>query len=143
MVEIRYFDASHQLVDTAVESLYGFVVPGNGAVAFRSFEPAARPKQAYAAAEARVVSAEPHYSRARAEPTTMSMLGEFLYSWGPMILLLAVWAFFVRRSRRKDSPQERSIALMQQHFEQARAQTQERIAAALEVLAAQRGDRRE
>lgn len=135
VVEVRYFDSSHAHVDTAVERLYDVVVPAHGEVAFRLHNPAIKPRQAYAAQEVRVVNAEPKYSRHKSPPSLKSTLLDLLSSWGPMILLISVWIFFMRRMRGKDSPQERSIALLQQQveFSKAQARSLEQIAASVEA----------
>ncbi|HLO94279.1 MAG TPA: hypothetical protein VK195_08175 [Burkholderiaceae bacterium] len=101
---------------------------------------AAKTKEAYVSQEARVVFAEPRRPVQKAQPTVWSVLGEVLVSWGPMMLLLAMWALFMRRMRGKDSPQERSIALMQQQVEASAAlgQSLQRMAAALESMASTR-----
>lgn len=140
VVEVRYFDRSHALSDTVTQSLYGLVVPAHGEVAIRVVDGAAKPKDAYVSQEARVVFAEPRRPVQKARPTLWSTVGEILVSWGPMVLLMAMWAFFMRRMRGKDSPQERSIALMQQQVEASAAlgQSLQRVAAALESMASTR-----
>jgi ATP-dependent Zn protease len=103
---------------------------------------AAKPKEAYATQEARVLSAEPRISRQKPKLTLWSTFGDLLLSWGPMFLLIGVWIYFMQRMRRKDSPQERSIALLQQQVELSKVQSQflAQIATALEALATPRRD---
>ena len=143
VVEVKYFDSAHKLVDTVVQPLYGLIVSPHGEAAFRVLDTAARDKQAYASQEVRVLSAEPKFSRQKRKPTLSSTLGDVLQSWGPMILMLAVFAYFMRRTRRKDSPQERTISLLQQQVELSQAQTQylARLATALESVSSARPDR--
>ena len=142
VVEVRYFDAAHRVIDTVVEPMYGVVVPPHSEVAIRVLNAAAKPKEAYATQEARVLSAEPRISHQKPKSTLWATFGDFLVSWGPMLLLIGVWVYFMQRMRRKDSPQERSIALLQQQVEISTQQAQalKQIAAALEGLAASRRD---
>jgi len=134
LVEVKYFDAKNGLIDTITETLYGVVVPGEGEVAFRVSDAASRPKEAYATQTIRVVSAEPKGVRPRTPRSTMDTLGEYLLNWAPMLLLIGVWIFFMRRSKRKDSPQIRTITLIEEQNALFDAQNKllARIAAAVE-----------
>ena len=143
VVEVKYFDSTHKLIDTVVKPLYGVVVSPHGETAFRVLDAAAKEKEAYASQEVRVLSAEPKFSRQKRKPTLSSTLGDVLQSWGPMILLLAIFAYFMRRVLSKNSPQARSISLLQQQVELSQAQTQHlaRLATALESVSSARPDR--
>ena len=134
VLEVRYFDASHTLSDTVVQPLYGLVVPAHGEVAIRVLGSAARSREAYVSQEARVLNAEARRPVEKAQPTLGSALLEVLIAWGPMMLLLGMFMVFMRRMRGKGSPQERSIALLQQQVEVSTAQVQalQRVADALE-----------
>lgn len=119
VVEARFFDEQKNVVDVITSPLDGVVVPASKEVAFRVQGVAAQPKAAYASMSARVVSAEQRYSRASVTPaTTLSsqVLG-FLASWGPMLLLIGVWLWVMRRFYGKKSPQYRNLELWAQQIE--------------------------
>jgi ATP-dependent Zn protease len=63
---------------------------------------------------------------------------DLLLSWGPMLLLIAVWICFVRRQSGAKPLQSRMFGLMEQQLEVARAQglAIRKAAAALERRAA-------
>lgn len=44
-------------------------------------------------------------------------LVDWLVNWFPMLLLIAVWVFFMRRMYRPDSPQQRALAEQKRHNE--------------------------
>jgi hypothetical protein len=134
VVEVKYFDAKNELIDTITQPVYGIVVPGEGEVAFRVSDAASRPKEAYATQTIRVVSAEPKGARARAPKSTMDTIGEYLLSWAPMLLLIGVWIFFMFRMKSKDSPQTRTINLIEEQNAMFESQNKllARIAVALE-----------
>jgi len=140
VVEVKYFDQAHSLIDTIVQPLYGVVISARDDVAFRVFDAAVMPKEAYASQEARVLSSEPRYSVRQSGRSGPSKLVEVLVGWSPMALFVGVLIYFLRRMRRPDSPQERSLALMQKQIDlsQASSQSMERIAAALEDILAGR-----
>ena len=139
VIEIKYFDAKNALIDTVTQPIYGVVVPPKQEVAFRVRDSAARPKDAYSSQTLRVVSADSRGSR-NAKPQSNSPFVEFLVSWGPMLLLVGVWIFFMQRMKRKDSPQGRTLALFEQQNAILVAQNNllARIAAATEGKAVQR-----
>ena len=64
----------------------------------------------------------------------MDALVDILISWFPMIVLIAVWIFFMKRMK---SPQDKNIAYMEQQTEllSKHVQQSERIAIALEKIA--------
>ena len=42
---------------------------------------------------------------------------KILFSWGPMLLFISVWIFFVFRSNRKGAPQAKSVDLMERQVD--------------------------
>ena len=42
---------------------------------------------------------------------------DWLANWFPMLLLIAVWIFFMRQMYRRDSPQQRALAEQKRHNE--------------------------
>lgn len=67
------------------------------------------------------------------------MLQEFFYSWGPMLLLIGVWAFFMRRFRGTQQQQSDYMDEVRSYLTEQIAETKrlnqnlERIASAVEV----------
>jgi 5-methylthioribose kinase len=66
------------------------------------------------------------------------MLQEFFYSWGPMLLLIGVWAFFMRRFRGTQQKQSDYMDEVRSYLTEHIAETKrlnqslERIAFAIE-----------
>ena len=140
VVEVKYFDAKNRLVDVVTQPLFGVVVPASQEVAFRVRDAADKPKEAYASSTVRVVSAEQRIVRpAKPKQSTFSWT-ELLVSWAPMLLLIAVWIYFMRKYTRKDSPQRRSVELIEQQNTTLARQLEvlERLAAAAEKAASAR-----
>ncbi|WP_157615512.1 hypothetical protein [Rhizobacter sp. Root404] len=114
VIEAKYFDDRGLMIDTVTQPIYGIVVMPNQEVAFRIRDAAARPKSFYSTQALRVVSADAGSARnSRSLPISKSII-DFLASWGPALLLIAVWTYLVHRMKQKDSPQGRTIALFEQ-----------------------------
>lgn len=115
VIEVSYFDGKGKLVDTLSEAMYGLVIPPGEEVAFRVRGTAAAATEAYASQKVRVLTASTRYVAPKkpAQPTFGKQLMDFLVSWGPMLLLITVWVFFMRKVLRKDSPQNKTLALME------------------------------
>ena len=143
VVEVKYLDAKNSLIDTITQPLYGVVAPPSAEVAFRVRDEAALAKEAYASQVIRIVSAEPRKASRGAKPQSgWSVFVDFVASWGPMLLLIGVWIFFMQRMKRKDSPQGRQLALFEQQNATLEAQNVflARIAAASEARAKGQSD---
>ena len=141
VIEVKYFDAKSNLIDTVTEPLYGVVVPGKQEVAFRVRDAAAQSKEAYVSQSVRVVSADVRTGRVGKKGSSSAWV-ELLISWGPMLLLISVWIFFMARMKRKDSPQGRTLAMFEQQNSILTSQNDllARIASALEAKSSQRTD---
>jgi hypothetical protein len=123
VVEVRFFDEQKNVVDVITSPLDGIVVPASKEVAFRVQGPAAQPKSVYASLSARVVSAEQRYrGTTQAAPTWTSRVLDVLAGWGPMLLLVGVWLWVMRRYSGKKSPQQRTLLLWEQQIELQRQQ---------------------
>ena len=114
VIEVQYFNDKGALVDTVTQQLYGVVAPPNQEVSFRVRDAAAKPKEAYAKQSVRVVPADVRSYRGRTQEAEQSTLMGILISWGPMLLLIAVWLFFMKRMKSKDSPQGKTLTLIEQ-----------------------------
>jgi len=113
VVEVKYFNAEKSLIDVVTKPIYGLVVPASQEVAFRIREIADKPKAAYVSSSVRVISAE---QRAIQQPQSRQpsfSWSDLLASWGPMLLLIAVWIFFMRGMNKKGSPQVRTVELIE------------------------------
>lgn len=113
VVEVKYFNADKKLIDVITQPIYGLVVPASQEVAFRIRDVADKPKTAYVSNSIRVVSAEQRPTpQPQAKQSSFSW-ADLLASWGPMLLLIAVWVFFMRRMNKKGSPQVRTVELIE------------------------------
>jgi ATP-dependent Zn protease len=134
VVEVKYLDSRGQLIDSITQSLFRVVAPPSQEVAIRIRDEAAHPKEAYASQTLRIVDAEPR-TGSRGAKSIRSVLVDSLANWGPMLLLIGVWIFFMQRMKRKDSPQGRTLALMERQIGMLASQNAliERIAVATEA----------
>ncbi len=142
IVEVKYFDAKRTLIDSVTQALEDVVVPGGQEVAYRTMAQPARRKEEYASQSVRVLSAREIHpnsnyggSAQSNNKTIQARIGEFFYVFGPVILLIGIWWYFVRfQLRNKKSPQVRSIALMERQTEllEKKNELLGRIAVALE-----------
>lgn len=139
VVEVRFFDEQKNVVDVITSPLEGVVEPASKEVAFRVQGAAAQPKATYASMSARVVSAEQRYSRGSVTPapTWQSQVLGFLASWGPMLLLIGVWLWVMRRFYGKKSPQYRNLEMWEQQIELLRQEvaTMQQLAESVRKLA--------
>jgi hypothetical protein len=132
VLELQYFDAAKNHVDTVVEPVEGLVIPAGETVEFRVREPATRDSGAYVTQSVRLVDADVRWVKAPAAPA--NPLFELLVSWGPMLLLVGVWIYFVRKQSGHKSIQARMFVVMEKQLEVAQAQSRaiQQAAAALE-----------
>jgi hypothetical protein len=135
-VEVQYFDAAGQHVDTVVQGLSDVVSPAGEAVEFRIMAPAAKDARSYASQHVRVLDGSARW--VKAPPDGHGAFVDLLLPWGPMLLLIAVWIYLVRRQTGAKGIQGRMLAIMetQQQVGQEQNLAVQRIAAALEKRAA-------
>lgn len=138
IVEVRFFDTDGVLIDVIVESLYQIrVLPGEK-VAFKLQSLAATKQSDYSSHEVRLVAA--HEDRPCPHPATSQpkeysgLFMKLLISSFPILLLIGVWIYFMRRYSGKGSPQDRSLDLVEKQNEMIREQGKalDRIAKAME-----------
>lgn len=111
VVEAKLTDSSGRVIDVLSQPIYGLVVPAGQQVAFRLQGPAAATQGAYVGVQARVVSAEAHApTEPRPAKQETNRFIDFLVSWGPMLLLIAVWIFLARKYSGKGSTQDKMLA---------------------------------
>lgn len=132
VLELQYFDTSKGHIDTVVEAVEGLVVPAGETVEFRVRELASKEGSAYAAQSVRVVDADVRWVKSQ-EPAH-GVLVDLLLSWAPMILLIGVWIYFMRKQSGQKSVQSRMLVLMEKQFQVAEVQSRaiQQAAAALE-----------
>jgi ATP-dependent Zn protease len=130
VVEVKYFNTEKKLIDVVTQPLYGVVVPASQAVAFRVRDAADKPRISYVSSSVRVVSAEQRDIQQPQSKQSSFPWGDLLASWGPMLLLIGVWIFFMRKMNKKGSPQARTVELIEKQNA-----VLERLAAAAEKAA--------
>jgi hypothetical protein len=132
VVELQYFDAAKNHVDTVVETMDGFLVPAGETVQFRVREPASRDAAMYATQSLRLVDADVVW--VKGPPEGKNPFIDLLLAWAPMLLLVGVWIYFVRRQSSAKSIQSRMFVVMEKQLEVAQAQSLaiQKAAAALE-----------
>ncbi len=142
VVEVRYFDSNNKHVDTIVQPLFGMVIPAEKDISFRVLDQAAKPKESYSTQTIRVLNAEPRFTKQSRNKSTADIFKEVLISWGPILLLIAVWFYFMSTMRGKKSPQERILVMMEKQVASSDAQTRElaRIAIAIERMNGEQHD---
>ena len=136
VVELQYFDAAKNHIDTVVETMDGFLVPAGETVQFRIRQPASREAATYATQSVRLVDADVVW--VKAPPKAGNPFVDVLVAWGPMLLLIAIWVYWMRRYTGARSIQSRMFVVMEKQLEVAQAQGRAiaQAAAALERRAA-------
>ncbi len=109
-VEIQFYDSDKVLIDSVSEELY-IIIPPSEEMTFRVREVADKVREQYAHHVIKVVGAEQKETNQSSSRTNFSAL---FISWFPMLLLIIIWLFFIRQMRKNTSPQNRSIALIEQ-----------------------------
>jgi hypothetical protein len=132
VVEVQYFDAAGQHVDTLVEPLSGVVSPADEPAEFRIQGPAAKDAKSYATQRVRVTDGMARWIKG--QESGRSTFVDLLLSWAPMLLLIAVWIYVMRRYSGKKSPQAKLVANsdLQVKATQELAAAAQRIALVLE-----------
>ncbi len=132
VLELQFFDAARNHIDTVVEPMEGLLVPAGQTVEFRVREPASKEASSYATQSVRLVDADVRWTKAQELPR--NAIVDVLLSWGPMLLLIGVWVYFVKRQSGQKSIQSRMFAVMEKQLEVAQAQSLaiQKAAAALE-----------
>jgi hypothetical protein len=135
-VEVKYFDSKGELIDSVTEDLESIVVAAGQEVAFRTMAPPARRREEYASQTVRVLTArETPAALGPNQPRIEAKARELLYAFGPVVLLVLVWWFFIKfQQRNKRSPQNRTLAILERHTAllESKNELLGRIATALE-----------
>jgi ATP-dependent Zn protease len=141
-VEVKYFDANHNLIDTITQALYDIVILPHREVSFRVRGVADKPRESYASATVGITAASPIEPPERASNDEGSPLFHALISWAPMLLLIGMWIYFINRMKGKNSPQSQSIRLIQEQNELLTRELEilGRLAAAVEKASSRKTD---
>jgi hypothetical protein len=128
VIEVQYFDAAGQHVDTLVEPLAGVVSPAGEPAEFRVQGAAAKDAKAYATQRVRVTDGAARWVKG-GDPGHGAVV-DLLLSWGPMLLLIAIWIGLMKRYMGRNSLQARAL-----EANLAQGEALRRIAAVLEKRA--------
>lgn len=128
-VEVKYFDGSKNLIDVVNQTIDNLSLPPGQEATFRVRDRADKSKLAYSSSTIRIVSvdqkiAPPQSTNTNEEP---SLIASLIVGWGPMLLLIGVWIFFMRSFTGKNSAHVRQAVAL------------DRIASTLEKSAPARG----
>ena len=136
VLEVKYFDQAKRLIDTVTQPLYGVVVPASQEVSFRVRDVADKSKEAYISSSVRVVSVEQRNLHTSNSKKNSSIWLETFVSWLPMLILICVWVFFIKKMNKKDSPQRRSVELIENQnlILTKQLETLDRLASAVEKV---------
>ncbi|MEO1201056.1 MAG: FxLYD domain-containing protein [Pseudomonadota bacterium] len=140
ILEARFYDADGELIDVSTDRLYGITLPPGERVGFRLQSFALAAPEEYVSHDVRMLGADERrpcsgYSGAPAASSADSgVVRKLLITSFPVILLIAAWIFFMRRAGGKDSPQNRTLDLIEEQNAMLKNQSGaiDRIATALE-----------
>jgi ATP-dependent Zn protease len=133
VVEVKYFNADKKLIDIVTQSLYGIEIPKGQEVSIRVRDVADRLKKDYLSNSVRIISANGRIVKHNPPPEKRSNWENIFISWMPMILLISVWIYLVKRQNKK-GPVARSVELVEQQNQILTRQIEvlERISIAVE-----------
>jgi len=121
-LEAQFFNADGDLIDTTNDKIYGVELSGNSTMAFKLQTYPAKEQEEYASHKVRVISfdrervSECKASTSRppvSAPKKRALWLDILISWFPMLLLIGVWIYFIKRMGGKGSQQNRTIDLIE------------------------------
>jgi ATP-dependent Zn protease len=118
VLEAQFFDGQKNLIDVASENLYYVNVSPHDEIAFKLQTTAATRNDDYSSQSVRVIG------MTEEKPCTSSGTNQsrskknvwlnMLINWFPLLLLLALWMLFMRRYAGKNSPQHKTINLIEE-----------------------------
>ncbi len=133
VVEVKFYNAAGELIDTITEHDYDQIVSAGDEVTFRVDRSADKSSDQYVKHTARITWADEIINYKRNKKN--SPWFEIIISWMPMIILIAVWIFFMRKMAHKNSPQKQSVDALQKQIELVAIQNDllERLVVAVET----------
>lgn len=115
IIEARFFDSQKKLVDVITQPLYQVIVPISKEVGFRLKGSADKLKESYDSYNVQVVYAEQHFVN---QPNKRKgVWTELLISFLPLLLLILVYVFYMRKCMGKSSPQMKILPLMERQID--------------------------
>lgn len=115
--EVQYFNSEDQLIDTTSEYDYSIVIPAHDTIAFRVTGHAIHEASEYQTHKVRITSATPESCNdpapSKSKRKRINIFIDILISWTPMLILIAVWIFFMRKYQGKKSPQRKILELQE------------------------------
>lgn len=116
VIEVQFFNSNNELVDTFTEYIYGMAVPANDEIAFRIKEGADKNIEEYKTHKVRVTSAQ-QVVKYRPKKSKSNIFTQVLISSTPILLLIVVWIFLMRKYHGKNSPQNKIIEIQEKNYE--------------------------
>ncbi|NHZ93198.1 hypothetical protein F2P45_29920 [Massilia sp. CCM 8733] len=112
MLELRFFDDKHVLVDTFTRCVDNVIAPPAGEVGWRIRETIHDQMAPYASREVRIVSAEviqPGVAQSKVSPFTR----ELLLTWIPVLAGIGMLVYLLRKVAGKHSSSSKAVVLME------------------------------
>ncbi len=106
VLEVQFFNANDELIDTLTEEKYGMTVPPNDTIAFRLSGQADKAKSEYVSHKVRITSAE---QVTKCKPKSKNIFFKLLTALLPLAIVILVLVIFVKKAQGKNSPQSRII----------------------------------
>lgn len=116
VIEVQYFNKENKLIDTTTEYIYGLVVPANDTIAFRVKGGADKSESEYHSHKVRITSASTNAYKPPRRTKNKTLI-QVLISWTPMLILIGVWIFFMRKYSGKNSPQRVTMGILKEQVE--------------------------
>jgi len=129
-IEVRYFDEKGNIIDSDFENIYSLVVPPKEKVSFKLQATAIAEKDSYSSHEVHIIHAAQNIpcnkkSKSRNNSNTYNTIKKVLIGWFPLLLLIFIWIFFVKKYSGKGSNQHKLVELMERQVEYDRARNKE------------------
>ncbi len=118
VLEAQFYDTKGNLIDVASDNLYYVNVSPHEEIAFKLQTTAAALNDKYTSQSVRVIGMheeKPCKSNgANKKRTKENVWIKILINWFPLLFLLALWIFFMRKYAGKNSPQQKTIGLIEE-----------------------------
>ena len=125
VIESQFFDKNGDLIDVATEDLYSTVVPANGEAACKVFTNAIKDQEIYKNYKINILSlTQEEPCESNKSKLADNVFIQILISCAPILFLIVVWVLLARKYSGKNSPQQKSLFLIEKQnelFEQQNA----------------------
>ena len=119
--EVQYFNSEKELIDTTTEYDYSITIPAHDTITVRVTGSAIHEAHEYQTHKVRITSATPKRCNdpapKKSNKKKTSLLINILISWTPMLILIAVWIFFMHKYQGRESPQKKILELQEKQCE--------------------------